>query len=114
MWNRSRLLLVVCLMLFLLHIAVDRYFVPFRAANDAIQFLGRAENSAEERVAFERIAAAGLTNFSFQALDRQGARVDRAGKSCWEKVAVLRMTLDKTNVDHQVLDGDNIHILMRE
>lgn len=79
------------------------------------EILAGVRTADEERDAFTRLQAdAGQVGLMLEALDAAGKTLDMAAANWTRSAATLRITVGDETVEHRVLDGKNINLLLGE
>ncbi|WP_425395006.1 hypothetical protein [Aeoliella sp.] len=117
--RRTAIVIAGAITLFL--IACYLYGIRRASINGLFNDLQGARTSIEEQVAFEKLERKSRPIYgfvpyklSFRPYDAQGKAVDSLGENWWESVAVLHIRVNNYELDHRVIDPENIAILMRE
>jgi hypothetical protein len=83
------------------------------SAERAVQQLEEAETAEEEQAAFEVLWQHAET-LSFTPFDAEGEKLPMTRKRWWEQLHTIRLTVDDVEVEHTMIDPENIVVLLRE
>lgn len=83
------------------------------SAERVVRQLEEAETAEEEKAAFEVLWQHAKT-LSFVPFDAEGEQLPMTQERWWEQLHTIALTVDNVEVEHRMLDPENIGILMKE